>query len=101
MPEQIDEGQVRHIAVLSRLKLSDQEVATFSRQLSAILAYVGKLNELDTTDVEPTAHAVPIQNAFRKDEPEEPLSVDEALAGAPQRAGSFFKVPKVLDQDSA
>jgi aspartyl-tRNA(Asn)/glutamyl-tRNA(Gln) amidotransferase subunit C len=101
MPEQIDEGQVRHIAVLSRLKLSDREVATFSRQLSAILAYVGKLNELDTTGVEPTAHAVPIQNAFRKDEREEPLSVDEALAGAPQRVGSFFKVPKVLDQDSA
>lgn len=101
MPEQIDERQVRHIAVLSRLKLSDQEVATFSRQLSAILAYVGKLNELDTTDVEPTAHAVPIQNAFRKDEPEEPLPMEEALAGAPQRAGNFFKVPKVLDQDSA
>jgi aspartyl-tRNA(Asn)/glutamyl-tRNA(Gln) amidotransferase subunit C len=101
MPERIDEQQVRHVAVLSRLKLSDEEVATFSRQLSDILEYVQKLNELDTSNIEPTAHAVPVNNVFRDDEPEEPLGVDEALANAPERQDSFYKVPKVLDQDSA
>lgn len=100
MPERIDEKQVRHIAMLSRLKLSDQEVATFSRQLSAILEYVEKLNELPTKDVEPTVHAVPMQNVLREDEPDAPLRVNEALDNAPQRSDSFYKVPKVLEQDS-
>ncbi|MFQ6048011.1 MAG: Asp-tRNA(Asn)/Glu-tRNA(Gln) amidotransferase subunit GatC [Phycisphaerae bacterium] len=101
MAERIDEQQVRHIAMLSRLKLSDQELSLFTRQLSAILDYVQKLNELDTRQVEPTAHAVPIHNVFRDDEPDEPLGVDVALANAPQREGSFYKVPKVLEQESA
>lgn len=100
MADRIDEQQVRHVAVLSRLKLSEGEVATFSRQLSAMLEYVEKLNELDTSDVEPTVHAVPISNVLRDDEPEEPMAVDEALANAPQREGSFYRVPKVLDQES-
>lgn len=100
MADRIDEQQVRHVAVLSRLKLSEGEVATFSRQLSAMLEYVEKLNELDTSDVEPTVHAVPISNVLRDDEPEEPMGVDEALANAPQREGSFYRVPKVLDQES-
>lgn len=100
MVDRIDERQVRHVAVLSRLKLSEDEVATFSRQLSAMLEYVEKLNELDTSDVEPTVHAVPISNVLRDDEPEEPMAVDEALANAPQREGSFYRVPKVLDQES-
>jgi len=100
MADRIDEQQVRHVAVLSRLKLSEGEVATFSRQLSAMLEYVDKLNELDTSDVEPTVHAVPISNVLRDDEPEEPMAVDEALANAPQREGSFYRVPKVLDQES-
>jgi aspartyl-tRNA(Asn)/glutamyl-tRNA(Gln) amidotransferase subunit C len=101
MADRIDERQVRHVAMLSRLKLSEGEVATFSRQLSAMLEYVEKLNELDTSDVEPTVHAVPTNNVLRDDEPEEPMGVDEALANAPQREGSFYKVPKVLDQESA
>ncbi len=100
MADRIDERQVRHVAVLSRLKLSEDEVATFSRQLSAMLEYVEKLNELDTSDVEPTVHAVPTSNVLRDDEPEEPMGVAEALANAPQREGSFYKVPKVLDQES-
>jgi len=100
MADRIDERQVRHVAVLSRLKLSEGEVATFSRQLSAMLEYVEKLNELDTSNVEPTVHAVPISNVLRDDEPEEPMAVDEALANAPQREGSFYRVPKVLDQES-
>jgi len=96
----IDEAQVRHIALLARLKPSDEEVKMFSGQLSAILDYVEQLNEVDTTDVPPTAHAVPVSNVFRPDEPHTPLTPDVALANAPQRDGNFFAVPKVLDQDS-
>jgi len=101
MPGKIDEERVRHIATLSRLALSDAEVAAFSTQLSAILEYVEQLNQLDTDDVEPTAHPLPLRNVFRKDEPDEPFGIEAALANAPQRAGSFYKTPKVIDQDSA
>ncbi len=101
MPGKIDEAQVRHIAMLSRLELSDDEVAAFSDQLSDILGYVEKLNELDTEGVEPTAHPLPLRNVLREDEPGEPLAVDDALANAPERAESFYKTPKVIDQDSA
>jgi aspartyl-tRNA(Asn)/glutamyl-tRNA(Gln) amidotransferase subunit C len=96
----VDEAQVRHIAMLSRLKPSDDEVALFSEQLSAIVDYVEKLNEVNTDDVEPTAHAIPVENVFRADEVRPSISSDEALANAPQRDGDFFAVPKVLDQGS-
>lgn len=98
MPRKIDEQQVRHIAMLGRLKPSDEEVRRFSEQLSSILEYVEQLNEVDTEHVEPTAHAVPMSNVLRADEPGACLTPDEALANAPQRDGSFFAVPKVLDQ---
>ncbi len=101
MSQKIDEQQVRHIAMLSRLELSDEEAATFSEQLSEIVAYVEQLNELDTADVEPTAHPLPLRNVLRDDEPNEPLPVDAALANAPQRINSFYKTPKVIEQDSA
>ncbi|NLE57480.1 MAG: Asp-tRNA(Asn)/Glu-tRNA(Gln) amidotransferase subunit GatC [Planctomycetes bacterium] len=101
MAHKIDEAQVRHIGHLSRLNPTDDEVRLFSGQLSAILEYVEQLDEVDTTDVPPTAHALPVHNVFRTDEPRRSLSPDQALANAPQREGSFFAVPKVLDQDSA
>lgn len=101
MAGKIDEKEVRRIAHLARLKLTDDEVAAFRRQLEDILAYVEKLNEADTENVEPTAHALPIRNVFRDDEPATPMSVDAVLANAPDKAPPFFKVPKILDQDSA
>jgi len=101
MAERIDEQTVRHIAHLSRLALTDEEVHRFGQQLSHILEYVQKLNELDTEAVEPTAHALPVHNVFRRDDPQASFDAERALANAPQRDGSFFKVPKVLDQDSA
>lgn len=96
----ITETEVRHIAHLARLKLSDEEVARFSAQLSDILGYMATLNEVDTTDVPPTAHTLPVRNVFRTDEVTAGLTLDAALANAPQREGSFFGVPKVLDQGS-
>ena len=97
----IDEKQVRHIAHLSRLALADDEIASFGKDLGDVLAYVEKLNEVNTDGVEPTAHALPVANVFRNDEPAESLGVDRTLQNAPEKAESYFKVPKVLDQRTA
>jgi aspartyl-tRNA(Asn)/glutamyl-tRNA(Gln) amidotransferase subunit C len=97
MAKKIDQGQVKKVAKLSRLQLSDEEVKEFAGQLSAILDYMEKLNELDTTSVEPLAHCLPITNVFRADEVKESLGTGKTLANAPQRDGDFFKVPKILD----
>ena len=101
MAGKIDENLVRHIALLSRLKPTDDEVRLFSEQLSAILAYMDQLGEVDTTNVQPTAHPLPVSSVFRADEPHTPMQPDDALSNAPQRDGHFFALPKVLDQDSA
>ena len=93
----IDEAQVRHIAKLARLKLTEDEVQRFSGQLAEILAYFQQLDTVDTEGVEPLAHPMPITNVLREDEPHEPFDAQHALANAPQREGDFFKVPAVLD----
>ena len=100
MATKIDEAQVRRIALLSRLELSDAEVTQFSTQLSAIVEYIEKLNELDTDNVEPLAHCLPVHNVFREDVPRPSLSNDAALANAPEREDEYFKVPKILDDNS-
>jgi aspartyl-tRNA(Asn)/glutamyl-tRNA(Gln) amidotransferase subunit C len=69
------------------------------QQLSSILDYVAQLNELDTTNVEPLAHPLPIENVFRPDEPVPSLPVDAALQNAPGRVGDYFSVPAVFDSD--
>jgi len=96
----IDEAQVRHIAHLSRLKLTDEEIARFGRELGSILDYFAKLNEVNTDGVEPTAHPLPVRNVFREDVPAEPIGVEAALANAPVKETPYFKVPKVLDQEA-
>ncbi|TKJ37207.1 MAG: Asp-tRNA(Asn)/Glu-tRNA(Gln) amidotransferase GatCAB subunit C [Planctomycetes bacterium B3_Pla] len=96
----MDEAQVRKVAKLSRLDLTEAEVEEFTGQLSAILDYVEKMNELDTDGVEPMAHCLPISNVFRQDRVKESLGTEKALANAPQRDGNFFKVPKILDDSS-
>ena len=101
MSDPLDEATVRHVAHLSRLALSDEEVHQFATQLADILGYVAQLNEVETQDVPPTAHAIPVSNVFRKDEPAEGLSVEQALSNAPARQQDFFKVPKVLNPESA
>ena len=100
MAKKIDQSQVRKVAKLSRLKLTEAEVEEFTGQLSAILEYVEKMNELNTTSVEPLAHCLPIKNVFRADCIKESLGTEKTLANAPQRDGDFFKVPKILDDGS-
>lgn len=100
MAKKIDEAQVRKVAKLSRLELTEAEVEEFTGQLSAILDYVEKMNELNTDDVEPLAHCLPISNVLRRDSIKESLGTEKALANAPQRDDAFFKVPKILDDSS-
>ena len=100
MAKKIDQAQVRKVARLSRLELTEAEVEEFTGQLSAILDYVEKMNELDTTSIEPLAHCLPISNVFRQDRVKESLGTEKTLSNAPQRDGGFFKVPKILDDSS-
>jgi aspartyl-tRNA(Asn)/glutamyl-tRNA(Gln) amidotransferase subunit C len=91
--------EVKKVAKLGRLELSDAELVQMQPQLSSILEYVAQLNELDTTGVEPLAHPLPIENVFRPDEPVPSLPVDAALQNAPNRVGDYFGVPAVFDTD--
>jgi aspartyl-tRNA(Asn)/glutamyl-tRNA(Gln) amidotransferase subunit C len=100
MAEKIDQEQVKKVAKLSRLELTETEVEEFTGQLSAILDYMEKMNELDTTGVEPLAHCLPMSNVFREDSVKESLGTQKTLGNAPQRDGEFFKVPKILDDSS-
>jgi len=100
MEKKIDQARVRKVARLSRLELSEEEIGEFTGQLSVILEYVEKMNELDTTNVEPLAHCLPISNVFREDCVKKSLGTEKTLANAPQRDGAFFKVPKILDVSS-
>lgn len=98
MDKRIDETQVRKVAKLARLELSNAEVEEFAGQLSAILDYVERMNKLNTEGVEPLAHCLPINNVFREDIVKESLGTEKTLANAPQRDGAFFKVPKILEE---
>ena len=101
MAEKIDKAQVKKVAILARLELTEAEMEEFTGQLCAILDYVEKMNELDTTSVQPLAHCLPISNVFREDVVKDSLGTEKTLANAPQRDGEFFKVPKILDDSSA
>ena len=100
MAKKIDQTQVRKVAKLSRLDLTEDEIEEFTGQLSAILEYVEKMNELDTAGVEPLAHCLPVSNVLRDDSAKESLGTEKVLANAPQRDDQFFKVPKILDDGS-
>ena len=87
---------VRAIADLARLELSEDDVALYQRQLSAILDYFQKLEELDTSHIDPTASALPMRTVMRADEADQPLPLDAALANAPDSDGQQFRVRSVL-----
>jgi len=88
---------VEHIAQLARLALTDSEKEKFATQLASILSYVEKLKELDTTNVEATSHVVTIGNVVREDKVIPSLEEDVALLNAPDRAGNFYRVPKIIE----
>lgn len=88
---------VRDVARLARIELTDEETATFQAQLGSVLKYVEQLGQLDVSDVEPTAHANPIFNVFREDVVEPGLERPVVLANAPHAANNLVVVTKVLE----
>ena len=93
----IAKKDVEHVAKLARLRLTEEEKEKFGKQLSDILEYVEKLNELDTARIEPTSHVVALKNVMREDEVKPSLPVEEVLSNAPAREGKYFKVPKIIE----
>ena len=100
MAEKLTDEQVRHVAMLARLKLDDAQVHHMAEQLSAVLDYMDQLNELDVDGVEPMAHPLEMTNKLRPDEPGACLSIEQVLANAPQADPPFFRVPKILGEGS-
>jgi aspartyl-tRNA(Asn)/glutamyl-tRNA(Gln) amidotransferase subunit C len=88
--------EVREIATLSRLRLTDDEVASLTQDLDSILGHVADLAALDTASVEPMTHAVPFDCPLRVDEVRPSLPLEDALANAPRREASFFQVPRIV-----
>jgi aspartyl-tRNA(Asn)/glutamyl-tRNA(Gln) amidotransferase subunit C len=94
MPGNFD---VQYVARLARIALTPAEEAKFGAQLSQVLGYIEKLNQLDVSGIEPTAHAVPLVNVFRSDEVRPSLTNQEALRNAPAKANGLFLVPKIVE----
>ena len=88
---------VAYVAQLARLNLSGEETKLFQKQLGDVLKYVEKLSEVDVSHVEAAAHAVPIFNVFREDEPRDWFTAEEALSNAPSKANNLFIVTKVVE----
>jgi len=93
----ITREEVERIASLARLSLAPEEAERMTSQLGALLDYVALLGELDTRDIEPTSHPVPIATPLREDRPGTPLAPELALANAPESEGSAFAVPKIIE----
>jgi aspartyl-tRNA(Asn)/glutamyl-tRNA(Gln) amidotransferase subunit C len=92
----ISRDEVKKVSLLGRLLLSEDELQTMTTQMGQILGYMELLDEVDTEDVEPMAHAVEVSDVFRVDESRPSLPRDEALANAPQRDDECYRVPAVL-----
>lgn len=93
----ISREEVEYVAHLARLALGPEEAEEFTGQLDDILQYFEKLNELDTSGVEPMQHAINIVNAFRDDDVKESYDAETALKNAPDSHEDFFKVPKIIE----
>lgn len=96
----LTETEVRKVAKLARLALNDDEVKTFAGQLSAILDYIEQLNEINTDSVEPTSHAVEMNNVLREDVAAKPFSDGAWAKNAPSAAHGHFKVPRVIEEQA-
>jgi aspartyl-tRNA(Asn)/glutamyl-tRNA(Gln) amidotransferase subunit C len=88
---------VAYVARLARLNLTDEETALFQKQLGGVLNYAEKLREVDVSDVEAAAHALPIFNVFREDAPRDWFTAQQALSNAPRQANGLFIVTKVVE----
>ncbi|WP_163970960.1 Asp-tRNA(Asn)/Glu-tRNA(Gln) amidotransferase subunit GatC [Oceanobacillus halotolerans] len=93
----ISKDQVKHVAHLARLAITEEEAEKLTDELGAIIDYANQLNELDTTDIEPTTHDQNVKNVLRKDEPRKWITKEEALKNAPDQENGQFKVPSILE----
>lgn len=89
--------EVEHVAWLARLELTDEEKERLTGHLNQLMVHFEKLRELDTTDVEPTSHSIPVQNVFREDAVGPCLPVEDVLSNAPEAADNSFAVPQVVE----
>jgi len=94
----ISREEVLHIAKLAKLPLTEEEIELYQKQLSRILEYFKRLEELDTSDVEPLKHILEAGNVLRPDEPRPSLPIEDVLRNAPRRRDGFFEVPKVIEK---
>ncbi len=92
----ITHSEVEHVADLARLTFSPEEMDSITGQLNDILTYVAQLEKVEASGVEPTTHALEVENAFREDETGKSLSADEALSNAPEREDDTFVVPRII-----
>jgi len=88
---------VAYVAKLARLNLTGEETRLFQKQLSDVLKYAAKLREVDVSHVEAAAHAIPVFNVFREDQPRDWLTAEQALSNAPHKANNLFIVTKVVE----
>lgn len=95
--KRISEEQVKHVANLARLEFTEAEIEMYTKQLDDIIHYAEQLNELDTTDVEPTSHVLDVKNVLREDEVKPSADREDVLKNAPDHADGQFKVPSVLE----
>lgn len=87
---------VDYVAKLAKLQLADDEKEDYAQKLNSILHYMEQLQDIDTKDTPTTTHVLPLENVFREDELKEGLSLDKALANAPDTQDGYFKVPKIM-----
>ncbi len=90
--------QMRHVAKLARLELSDEKLLQLMGHINALMSHFERLQALPTDEVEPTSHSIPVYNAFREDVPGTPLPREEALANAPQARDGLFIVPRIVEE---
>ncbi|WLV25312.1 Asp-tRNA(Asn)/Glu-tRNA(Gln) amidotransferase subunit GatC [Aciduricibacillus chroicocephali] len=93
----ITKDQVKHVAHLARLEITEEEAEQFTEHLSAIITYAEKLNELDTEGIEPTTHVLDLKNVFRKDEAKHTITQEDAMKNAPDSEDGQFRVPSILE----
>ena len=92
----IDQKTIEHLAKLSRLRFSDNELLAFTKSLDDIFQYANSLQKVDTTGIDPSSHAMPLQNVFKKDETIQYKHIDKLLENAPDVENHSFKVPRIL-----
>lgn len=100
MPERLSPEVVAHVALLARLDLTDDELALYTGQLSAVLEHAADVEALQLDDVPPTLHPLPLVNVLREDEPRPGLDRDEVLAMAPDVEDGRFRVPRIMSEES-